>query len=49
MNAYALLLKNPQPTEAQIREGMEDNLCRCGAHKRIIAAIRVAAGEMGGF
>lgn len=49
MNAYALLLNNPDPTEAQIREGMDDNLCRCGAHKRIIEAIRAAAKSMGGF
>ena len=49
MNAYALLLNNPDPTEAQIREGMDDNLCRCGAHKRIIEAIQAAAKSMGGF
>jgi aerobic-type carbon monoxide dehydrogenase small subunit (CoxS/CutS family) len=49
MNAYALLKQNPDPTEAQILEGMEDNLCRCGAHKRIVDAIRVAAGEMRGM
>ncbi len=39
MTAYGLLLKNPKVTRAQIMEGMEQNLCRCGAHKRIIAAI----------
>lgn len=39
MNAYGLLLKNPHPTHQEIIDGMEDNLCRCGAHKRIIAAI----------
>ena len=49
MNAYALLLNNPDPTESQIREGMDDNLCRCGAHKRIIEAIQAAAKSMGGF
>ncbi len=49
MNAYALLKKNPKPTERQIIEGMEDNLCRCGAHKRIIEAIQTAAAEMGGL
>jgi len=49
MNAYALLLMHPNPTEKQIRQGMDDNLCRCGAHKRIIAAIRSAAKQMGGF
>ena len=39
MNAYALLLKNPKPTRSQIIEAMDDNLCRCGAHKRIVQAI----------
>jgi aerobic-type carbon monoxide dehydrogenase small subunit (CoxS/CutS family) len=49
LNAYALLKKNPNPSEKQIMEGMEDNLCRCGAHKRIIEAILIAAKEMGGL
>jgi aerobic carbon-monoxide dehydrogenase small subunit len=49
MNAYALLKQNPDPSEKQIMEGMEDNLCRCGAHKRIVEAIRIAAKEMRGF
>jgi aerobic-type carbon monoxide dehydrogenase small subunit (CoxS/CutS family) len=49
LNAYALLKRNPEPSEADILEGMEDNLCRCGAHKRIVDAIRVAAQEMRGF
>jgi aerobic-type carbon monoxide dehydrogenase small subunit (CoxS/CutS family) len=48
MNATGLLLKNPSPTVQQIREGMEDNLCRCGAHVRIIEAVRTAAEEMKG-
>jgi aerobic-type carbon monoxide dehydrogenase small subunit (CoxS/CutS family) len=39
MNAYALLLKTPKPTRGQIRAGMEDNLCRCAAHHRIVQAI----------
>ncbi len=39
MNAYALLLKNPKPSRAQIIQGMENNLCRCAAHKRIVEAI----------
>jgi aerobic-type carbon monoxide dehydrogenase small subunit (CoxS/CutS family) len=49
MNAVALLKKNPKPSEAQIIEGMEGNLCRCGAHKRIVEAVQAAAKEMGGF
>lgn len=48
MNAYGLLLQNPEPTREQIVEGMNYNLCRCGAHVRIIEAIESAAGEMKG-
>jgi aerobic-type carbon monoxide dehydrogenase small subunit (CoxS/CutS family) len=48
LNAYALLLKIPRPSEAQVIEGMNDNLCRCGAHQRIIQAIMAAAEKMGG-
>ena len=43
LNAYALLLKTPKPTRAQILQQMEDNLCRCGAHVRIVDAIQEAA------
>ena len=43
MNAYALLLKRPRPTRAEIVQHMDDNLCRCGSHKRIIEAIQTAA------
>jgi aerobic-type carbon monoxide dehydrogenase small subunit (CoxS/CutS family) len=39
MNAYAMLLKNPKLTREQILVGMENNLCRCAAHKRIVQAI----------
>jgi nicotinate dehydrogenase subunit A len=39
MNAYALLLKNPRLTRDGIIAGMENNLCRCSAHKRIVEAI----------
>ena len=46
LNAYGLLLKNPQPTRAQIIQGMEGNLCRCAAHSRIIEAVQSAASEM---
>lgn len=48
MNAVGLLMKNPAPTRQQIVEGMEDNLCRCGAHTRIIVAIESAAKTMKG-
>ena len=48
MNAVGLLLKNPEPTQKEIIQGMEDNLCRCGAHVRIIKAIQTAGKEMKG-
>ncbi len=48
MNAYGLLLNNPRPSRSQIVEQMEGNLCRCGAHVRIVAAIETAARQMGG-
>lgn len=48
LNAYSLLKRNPQPSRQEIIEGMEYNLCRCGAHIRIIRAIESAAQEMKG-
>jgi len=45
MNAYALLLKNPKLTRARILEGMEQNLCRCAAHKRIVQAIESVSAQ----
>ena len=48
LNAYSLLLRNPEPTREEIIEGMENILCRCGAHIRIIRAIESAAQEMKG-
>jgi aerobic-type carbon monoxide dehydrogenase small subunit (CoxS/CutS family) len=48
MNAVALLNKNPKPTRQDIINGMEDNLCRCGAHVRIIQAVETAATKMKG-
>jgi len=44
LTAYALLQKTPHPTRDQIIRHMDDNLCRCGAHVRIVAAIQEAAG-----
>jgi aerobic-type carbon monoxide dehydrogenase small subunit (CoxS/CutS family) len=43
MTAKALLDKNPNPTDAQIRDGMNRTLCRCFTHYRVQAAIRRAA------
>jgi aerobic-type carbon monoxide dehydrogenase small subunit (CoxS/CutS family) len=48
LTAVGLLRKNPTPTKEQIIRGMEQNLCRCGAHTRIIDAIQTAGGEMKG-
>jgi len=48
LTAVGLLTSNPKPTREQILRGMEQNLCRCGAHTRIVDAIQSAAGEMKG-
>lgn len=48
MNAYAMLRANAKPDAGAIASGMEDNLCRCGAHPRIVAAIEDAALKMRG-
>ena len=47
MRAQALLEANPHPSEREIREAMAVNLCRCGTHMRILAAVRRAAAAMG--
>jgi nicotinate dehydrogenase subunit A len=39
MNAVALLSMNPRPTEAQVRQTLDKNLCRCGSHNRVVRAI----------
>jgi nicotinate dehydrogenase subunit A len=46
MNAKVLLDKNPNPSVAQIKQGLADVLCRCGSHLRVIRAIQRAAREM---
>jgi nicotinate dehydrogenase subunit A len=43
MTARALIDANPDPSDADIREALRFNLCRCGAHIEIIAAVRLAA------
>jgi carbon-monoxide dehydrogenase small subunit len=48
LTAHSLLSKNPSPTEKQILEHMDQNLCRCGSHVRIVAAIHEAAKQMKG-
>jgi nicotinate dehydrogenase subunit A len=46
MSAKALLDRNPNPTEYQIREALAGNLCRCGTHNRIVRAVQRAAKAM---
>ena len=45
MTSKALLDKNPKPTDAQIREALAGNLCRCGTHTRILRAVKRASGQ----
>jgi nicotinate dehydrogenase subunit A len=46
--AKALLDRSPQPTEEEIRQELAINLCRCGAHARIVKAVKRAAKEITG-
>jgi nicotinate dehydrogenase subunit A len=46
MGAKALLDKNPKPTDAQIKEALAGNLCRCGTHIRILRAVKRASGQL---
>jgi len=48
VTAVGMLGKNPAPTRAQIISGLDDNLCRCGAHTRIIDAVEDASKVMKG-
>ena len=46
LKAHSILTENPKASRAEIIEGMEENLCRCGAHPRILDAIETAAKDM---
>ncbi len=46
LSAYSLLKKNASPSESEVLQAMDGNLCRCGAHPRIVKAIQTAAREM---
>jgi carbon-monoxide dehydrogenase small subunit len=48
MAAKSLLDENPEPTEEQVREGLEGNLCRCTGYQNIVKSILDAAGQMSG-
>jgi nicotinate dehydrogenase subunit A len=46
MSAQALLKSNPAPSDAEIRAALQTNLCRCGTHMRILAAVKRASELM---
>ena len=48
LKAHSLLLRNPLPTQQEIIQGMDGNLCRCGSHLRVVQAIQTAAKELKG-
>jgi nicotinate dehydrogenase subunit A len=48
MSAAALLQRNPKPSAAEVRSALDRNLCRCGAHNRMVRAVLRAATEMDG-
>ena len=47
MSAHALLAENPRPTEAEVREGLSGNLCRCAGYQGIVRAVLAAAAADG--
>ena len=49
MAAVSLLAENPRPTEAQVRSGLEGNLCRCTGYHNIVRAVLAAADAMEGM
>ncbi len=48
LKAYSFLAQKPHPTEDEIIVAMDDNLCRCGSHVRIVRAVQTAANLMKG-
>jgi nicotinate dehydrogenase subunit A len=48
LSAYALLRRNPNPSRAEIAAHLEDHLCRCGAHQRIVDALETTSRRSGG-
>jgi 4-hydroxybenzoyl-CoA reductase subunit gamma len=46
MTTNALLVRNPHPSEMEVREALSGNLCRCTGYVKIIEAVKVAAGEL---
>jgi isoquinoline 1-oxidoreductase alpha subunit len=48
MSAYALLESNRNPSDAQIKEALAGNICRCGEYPKILSAVKKAAAELRG-
>jgi len=48
LTVYSLLQSHPKPAEKDILAALEDNLCRCGAHNRVVLAVKDAAAAMRG-
>jgi carbon-monoxide dehydrogenase small subunit len=46
MASYQLLKNNPNPTEAEIRKGLEGNICRCTGYQNIVRAVQYAAEKL---
>ena len=46
VQAHALLERNPDPTDAEVRAALDSNLCRCGSHNRVVRAVLRAAKEV---
>jgi nicotinate dehydrogenase subunit A len=46
VSAAGLLAKHADPSEAEVRAALDNNLCRCGAHNRVVRAVLAAAAEM---
>lgn len=49
MQAKALLDKNPDPTEKQVKEALSGNLCRCGSYQKIVKSVLAAASALKGY
>jgi carbon-monoxide dehydrogenase small subunit len=45
LTAYQILARNPKPTEAEIRQGIEGNICRCTGYQNIVDAIAAVGAE----
>lgn len=45
ISSISLLEKNPRPSEAEVRQALDKNLCRCGSHNRIVRAVMKASRE----